>query len=82
MAQVDTDYRILSRVQLNRYDQALQQAVEGWEIQARWTRTGTVLKVFVPLDTYNVANVDAAIRQAGGMDDQIGALGASSPRSG
>lgn len=82
MAQVATDYTILSRTQLNRYDPATQQAVEGWDVQARWTRSGTVLKVFVPLATYSATEVDTAIRQAGALDDQVGALGASSPRSG
>lgn len=81
MAQVTPDYTIVSNVALNYYDSALQEAYPAHEIKARWTRTQTIVRVIVPDTAYNAANVDAAIRQAGALDDQIGALG-SSPRSG
>lgn len=75
MSTPETDYQIVSRVQRNKWIEATQQAVEGMEVRARWTRTGTVLTVFVPLDQYNAANVDAAIRQAGYADEEVGKLG-------
>jgi hypothetical protein len=71
-------YTIESRIHLTRWDPAKQQAVAGWEVTALWAATGTRLPVFIPDDQYNAANVDAAIRQAGYKDEEIGALGASS----
>lgn len=71
-------YSVLDRVQLNKWDDVRQQAVEGWQVRARWAATGTVLTVFIPLATYNPTEVDTAIRQAGYNDEAIGALGGSS----
>lgn len=71
-------YTIESRVHLTRWDPTKQQAVPGWELTCIWAATGTRIPVFVPDDQYNPANVDAAIRNAGYKDEQIGALGGSS----
>lgn len=68
-------YTIVSASQINRWDQQLQTAVEGWQLDVRWNRTGHILRVFVPLDQYNVTNVDTMIRQAGALDDEVSALG-------
>ncbi len=72
---MSAQYAIVSRTILNRWDPEKLEAVEGWEIRARWASTGTLLKVFVPAATYNATEVDTAIRAAGHLDDQIGALG-------
>jgi hypothetical protein len=69
------DYTQLDRQQINKWDATLQQAVEGWQVRARWNATGTVLTVFVPLTQYNPANVDTLIRQAGAVEDEVAALG-------
>lgn len=77
MSTPEGDYTPLDRTQLTKWDQTRQQAVEGWQVRARWHRTGTVLTVFVPLESYNATNVDAAIRQAGYADEEVGRLGGS-----
>lgn len=69
------DYTWIAKVQINKWDEALQVAVEGWQLDVRWTRSGTILRVFVPLAQYNAANVDSIIRQAGATDDAVSALG-------
>lgn len=69
------EYTIVARAQIAKWDNTLQTTVEGWQLDVRWTTSGTILRVFVPLDKYNPTNVDAAIRQAGYLDDEIGRLG-------
>lgn len=71
-------YSITSRVQTTKWDPEKQEAVEGWEITARWASTGTLLRVFVPLAVYNPTEVDSRIVQAGQLDERIGALGGGS----
>lgn len=68
-------YRIVSRVHVNQWSNELQQAVPGWDIRALWVSTGTVLPVFVPDSQYTAENVDAFVRHAGAIDDQIHKLG-------
>lgn len=75
MSTPEGDYQVLDRVQLTKWDNPTQSAIEGWQVRARWNRTGTVLTVFVPLEQYNPTNVDAAIRTAGYNDEQIHTLG-------
>lgn len=74
-ASLPTVYRIVSRVHVNQWSNELQQAVPGWDIRAVWIRTGTTLPVFVADANYTAENVDAAIRHAGAIDEQIHALG-------
>lgn len=77
-------YTIVGQVQRSKFDPALQQAVEGWDVTVRWGEAGQVFTVFVPDSAYNPTNVDAAVRQQGATIDQVAALGAasvSSPRS-
>lgn len=76
MTEPQTLYRIISRSHVAQWNDALQQAVPGWELKALWTRTGTVLPVFVPDTAYSAKNVDRLIRAQGELDDQIHALGA------
>jgi hypothetical protein len=68
-------YRIVSRVHVNRWDEALQAAVPGWDVRALWARTGTVLPVFIPDTQFTPENVDTLIRAAGETDDRVHALG-------
>lgn len=75
MSTPQPDYSIISRAQVTKWDQQLQQAIDGWQLDVRWTSTGTILRVFVALPDYNATNVDAAIRTAGALDDQIARLG-------
>lgn len=75
MSDSPTAYRIVSRVHVNRWDEALQAAVAGWDIRALWVKTGTVIPVFVPDASYTAENVDALVRIAGAKDDQIHSLG-------
>lgn len=70
-----TVYRIVSRVNINKWVPDLQQAVSGWEIRAIWISTGTALVVFVPDSQYTAQNVDMAIRHAGAVDESVHALG-------
>lgn len=70
-----TAYRIVSRVHIAQWDNALQQAVQGWELKALWLSTGTILPVFLPDAQYTPENVDLLIRHAGEVDDRIHALG-------
>jgi hypothetical protein len=71
-----TTYRIVSRYQVNRWDDGLQATVPGFDVKALWFRTGTVLHLFIPAQAYTPDNVDVLIREAGARDDAIGALGA------
>lgn len=75
MSDTPTVYRIVSRVHVNKWDDALQQAVPGWDVRALWVRTGTVLPVFVPDTQYTPENIDQLVRAAGAKDDAIHALG-------
>ncbi|MDE2469323.1 MAG: hypothetical protein KGL35_11415 [Bradyrhizobium sp.] len=68
-------YSIVSRIHTAQWDSQRQQAIPGWEIKARWDKTGTILDVFVPDANYGAEQVDQAIRYAGALDDQIAALG-------
>ena len=71
------EYTIRARRHIDKWDNALGQTVGGWDILAHWTRTGTILPVFVPDEQYNPTNIDALIRQAGYLDDEIARLGGS-----
>ena len=71
----DPTYTLVSRVRVNRWNHDLQRAEEGWNVTARWTATGTLLPVFVPLAQYVPDKVDALIRAAGAKDEAIAALG-------
>jgi hypothetical protein len=75
LSDTPTVYRIVSRVHVNKWDDALQQAVPGWDVRALWVRTGTVLPVFVPDTQYTPENIDQLVRAAGAKDDAIHALG-------
>jgi hypothetical protein len=75
MSDTPTAYRIVSRLHVNQWDNALQQAVAGWQVKALWLKTGTILPVFVPDSAFTAENVDALIRSAGATDDAIHALG-------
>jgi hypothetical protein len=68
-------YVILTRVHVAQFDNDLQETVPGWSIRARWSSTGTVLPVFVPDSVYTPQTVDAKIRAAGKLDDEIHRLG-------
>lgn len=68
-------YKIVSRVHVNRWNEALQTVIPGWDLRALWRSTGTFLPVFVPDSNYTAENVDALIRNAGATDDKIHALG-------
>lgn len=74
-------YTVLSQVPVNRWIPELQEAREGYDVTARWLSTGTVVKVFVPRESYNGTNVDAAIRTEGYKHDEVAALGAGSARA-
>lgn len=75
MSDSPTAYRIVSRLHINQWDNALQQAVAGWDIRALWIKTGTILPIFVPDASYTAENVDTLIRIAGAKDEQMHALG-------
>ena len=68
-------YNVESVVQLRQWDPLKQYSVEGKLVTYRWAANGVVGQVFVPIDQYNAANVDAAIRQAGYTDEQVTSLG-------
>lgn len=70
-------YVVLDQVKLNKWDGTKQEAVEGWQVRYRWVSNNVVGDVFVPVETYNATNVDAAIRQAGAVGEQVSALGAA-----
>lgn len=73
----DGDYKITSRTHINHWDADTQKAVPGWNLRVTWNATGTSLEVFVPDSAYTPEKVDAAIREAGALDDQIEKLGGS-----
>lgn len=75
MSQPIPTYRIISRVHVNQWVNDLQETVPGWQIKARWSKTGAILPVFIPDDVYTPQTVDAAIKAAGATDEQIHALG-------
>lgn len=68
-------YRIVSRYHVNDWSDDLQATVPGWRIKAQWIKTGAILPVFIPDAAYTPANVDAAIRHAGAVDESIHNLG-------
>lgn len=68
-------YTIITRNHVNKWDDALQTTLPGWEIKALWLPQQTVLPVFVDDAHYTPENVDAAIRLAGATDDAIHNLG-------
>jgi len=74
-ASTATVYRIVSRVHVNQWSNELQQAVPGWDIRAYWVKTGVTLPVFVPDSAYTAEHVDAMIRHAGTLDEQMHTLG-------
>lgn len=50
-----------------------QQAVlDGWEIRARWSANGAVIRVFVPDNADIPASADALIRHQGQQLDALG----------
>lgn len=59
---------------VNYFDNTLQRVVAGYEVQAKWLNTGTVVTVRVPGDGDVAAAVDAAIRTQGIKLDAIKAL--------
>lgn len=75
MSSTATVYTILSRSQVNQWDDQLQRAETGWKIAVRWEATSTVFSVFVADRNYTPDQVDAAIRAAGAKDEQIETLG-------
>lgn len=68
-------YTILASVPLNYFDPALQEAVPSHQVTARWSSTGSVIRVTIPDTAYNATEVDSRIRQAGYAEDQVFALG-------
>lgn len=78
MSTPQRDYQRISAVHVSRFDQALQEVVPGWELKYRWNRTGTIIPLFVPDAYYTPEQVDALVRQAGAVDEQMAGLGGSS----
>lgn len=75
MTEPATVYRIISRVHVSQWDDQLQEAVPGWTLKVLWIRTGTVLPIFVPDQSYTPENIDTLVRAAGAKDDAVHALG-------
>lgn len=69
------DYTIVSQVHKAKWNEGTQSAQEGWEVTAKWYKTGTFLTVFLPDDVFTAANVDAAIRHQGATAESVAALG-------
>lgn len=46
-------YRIVSETHEAKWDNQLQQTVEGWTVKALWISTQTIIPVFVP-DTHDL----------------------------
>lgn len=74
------DYTVLSQVHKPQWSQALQQAVQGWEITVRDNVTGTVLPVFVDDEHYSADNARILIEAALEPIRQIAGLGATPAR--
>ena len=75
MADATTVYTIMTSVHVNQWNQQLQRAESGWEVEALWAATNTVIPVFLPDAQYTPENVDKAIRDAGAVVSQVHALG-------
>jgi hypothetical protein len=76
MSEAEAVYRIIQRLEIPRWSDDLQRTVTGWEVKAKWLKTGTVLTVFVPSDLYTAENLDVLLRTAGAKDEQVERLGA------
>lgn len=77
---VTPDYQVIRQVHIAKWNPALQQSVEGWEITVRDAITGTVAPVFVDDDHYTVDGTRQLIEAALAPVRQIAQLGrASSP---
>jgi hypothetical protein len=76
MSETAPVYRIIQRLEIPRWSDDLQRTVTGWEVKAKWLKTGTVLTVFLPSEAYTAENLDALLRNAGALDEQIHRLGA------
>lgn len=68
-------YRIVTRYHVNEWSEDLQATVPGWRVKALWIKTGTILPVFMPDQSYTPENLDAAIRHAGAVDESMHSLG-------
>ena len=61
-------------IEVNRYDQAVQRVVTGYEVQAQWIENGTVVTVFVPEGQPLAATVDTLVRAKGAELDALHAI--------
>lgn len=68
-------YRVISNIEVTRFDAATQSTVTGHEIKALWFATQGVVTVFVPDTLYSVANVDQLIREKGATASDVAKLG-------
>lgn len=64
-------YTIIAEAHVNKWDNALQTAVPGWEVTARWNDTGTIIPVFVPDTADLVTGADQLIRHMGAQIDKL-----------
>lgn len=68
-------YNVVSQVQVNQWDDALQRAVAGTRYTVRDGQTRQVVQVFVPTDDYSVDAVRQAIEDALAPVREIAKLG-------
>lgn len=68
-------YQVIATVQVNRFNQALQQAESGTEVTAHWLNPDTYVKVFVKDGYVNADNIDRLIRAKGAELTAIHQLG-------
>jgi hypothetical protein len=70
----DTDvkpYRVVAENHVVKWDNQLQQSVEGWDVKALWLATQTIIPVFIPDGRDLNAGVDLLVRAQGTELDRL-----------